>query len=233
MLASAQLLGAMLFAAGLASPVYARMSWLGVLPLLIAVRLAEPPTASNKASRGLQSARRLALQNFNLSEPLKAAILGILWGLGVFAFSLLVLPATAGLPASGALRLVALGAGFCLLGSAVTRRAGFHPFLLAAAWLAVETLLGPRTCEPGTVCPTPFGPGPSTFLAKALGTASLGAILVFVNSALVWAFCELRATFPGRDPLGEIRRAASKRGALLVRPYVPPSMSVGQPRAPP
>jgi hypothetical protein len=113
-LALALVVGAVLFASGIASPVHARMSWLGLLPLLIAVRLMRPVWAGTG---------------------------GAIWGFSVWCFATTLFSADVPFTWSACLRFVGIGGGFGLIGAATTQRFGFHPFLLSAAWLVLDLAL--------------------------------------------------------------------------------------------
>lgn len=147
--------GACLFASGLNSAVHARVSWLGLLPLLILVRCA---------------------------PPLWAAVGGGLWGLCVWFFA--ARGWSTGIPSTAYLGFAAIGCGFGLVGAVATRRFGFHPFLLSAAWLLLEFAIRP---PPGDV----ENGGLSSLVVRALGATCLGSILVFCNGVLVWVLCAL------------------------------------------
>lgn len=160
----ALIVGAYVAASGMASPVYARLSWLGVLPLLIAVRSA---------------------------PPILAGLCGTIWGLCYWLFAGAVLPTTVPLTATACLQLTGGASAFALLGALITRRYGFHPFLLSATWLLLDVVV----CVGGHSVDMSTTVGDETsyshFLARALGTACLGAALVLINAILLLAVCKL------------------------------------------
>lgn len=192
--------GACLFAGGLGQPVYTRVSWLGLLPLLILVRCS-----------GLFS----------------AAAGGAFWGLCVYFLGMLTQKPAACADLLACLRLSGTGAAFGMLGSAATRRFGFHPFLLSAAWLAIELIVRPTDSvdiQAG---------GFSYFFGRVLGAACLGGVLVFCNGLLVWLVCALAARMspPSRwARSGGVQTARS--GPLFTIPNLHLEFT-SYPRAPP
>ena len=195
--------GACLFASGMASPVHARISWLGLLPLLIMVRL---------------------------SRPCWAAAGGAFWGLLVWLFGAALLSDDVPMTAAAVARLAGVGGGFGLLGAAATQRFGFHPFLLSAAWLVVELVVQPPDRCSGRAVVLD---GSSGFVVRTLGAAYLGALVVLGNALLLWlawavvGFPGVRLRRPGGGP-PLARCAVPNSLALTTRRIVR-----AYPRAPP
>ncbi len=167
LLVLALIVGAYLAASGLASPVYARLSWLGVLPLLIAVRNC---------------------------RPIHAGLCGAVWGSCYWLTAGLLLPISIELTTRATIQHVGSLAAFALLGALTTRKFGFHPLLLSATWVLLDLAFYDHS-ESGLSFNASTSSALEYFLAHAMGTVFLSATLVFCNAALLHAVCRLSGWF--------------------------------------
>ena len=183
------------------------LGWVTLLPLLLAIRLL---------------------------PPLRALIAGSFWGVCFYVLSLI-----GGEPAfaPGLRSFALLGAIpglYAGLGSIITRRAGFSPYLLALGWIGVEFALQPLALHNGLLAGTQ-GDG---LLVRVVGNLTgyfLVAFLVaYVSAALLSAISEVCVRVPAS-------RFVRRSGSSQAR-YCPPfELPIGlfdfirplQPRAPP
>lgn len=156
--------GAYLTAAGTVSPDHPYLLCLTVFPLFVAILTC---------------------------GPFGAALSGGLWGIAVYVFSAVIFghDVTAG-PWSGVV-LACVPALFAMVGSHLTRRIGFSPFVLGAGWMIVELVLSPLGLREGLLANAQGGGSLIHWLAGALGyalaasaAASLGALLVLIVSGV-------------------------------------------------
>jgi hypothetical protein len=126
------------------------------------------------------------------APPLWAAVGGGFWGLSVWFFAAFLASSNVPSVADACLRFAGIGVGFGLLGAAATRRFGFHPFLLSAAWLLLELALHPVPSISMDSSELSY------FLGRVVGAACLGAIPVFCNALLLWLWETVARPSPNR-----------------------------------
>lgn len=108
--------GAYLVAMALRDSRFAAVAWIGLLPIFLGLRLLRPWAA--------------------------AAVAGV-WGAGVFLFSSGSAALADARTGIGFLLVTTLPALYAFVGARMIRRVGFHPLLLALAWMGVEFALQP------------------------------------------------------------------------------------------
>lgn len=167
-------------------------------------------------------------------SPRVSASLGAVWGLGVASMLALGDVSTAHLSPLNIALLVGIPAAYTGLFSAITRRIGFNPFVLAVGWMLVELSLRPVGL--------PLG-----LLAGAIGSGALvswvGGLLgyVFVAFLVIWANAAIVSLLSRaclRISLPRIRKSTLDlaRSLPILVAFSPPknfSICEARPRAPP
>lgn len=177
--------GSALVAHGLASPEHSGLSLLALLPLFAAIRLC---------------------------RPFGACMSGLLWGCSLYGFSLL--QTATGIDAGlGSFLLLALvPAAYALLGSVMTRRIGFSPFVLGVSWMGVELALSPLGLEHGLLAGLLGGSTVFHFIGGALGYVLVAFAVAYVSAILLSAVSRVRLGSPARRYVSGL----SSSGTLLV-----------------
>jgi len=206
MLAASLTGGAILMSLALTSPKFWWLGWFTLVPLFLAIRLL---------------------------SPAKASICGAFWGLAFYATSVAMADARVPHTWVSLLLLVAAPGLYSLVAAEVTRRKGFHPFLLGLGWAGVELLLTPLSLQHGLLATTQ---GNSLFVHAVgnLGGYILVAfLLALANAWLLSLLSSVRLPVAQQRPL-VIPVRLDALLPLVERVYSSSRfLSPAQPRAPP
>lgn len=155
LLTSALMMGAVMGSARL--PWFA---WVGLLPLLLAIK-------------------RL--------PPIKALVAGGMWGLCIFASSRIAPGGVAKIEPTLLFvgLLVTVPAIYACLGALQTRRFGFNPFLLALGWVGVELTLQPLGLVNGLLAGTHGDSTIAHVVGNVCGYGFVAFLVVLANAALL------------------------------------------------
>ncbi len=185
---------------------YAWLGWLALLPLLAAVRTC---------------------------RPVGAMFAGALWGVSLHLFSV-------GAPGGGISEgfrslalLTAAPAIYACLGSLLTRRIGFSPFVLGVSWMGVELAFEPLGIRNGLLAGTQGDATLIHWVGNALGYVLVAFFVAYVNACLLSALSRVRLPIPSPRQLA---CAGDHRTRLIPQTFscfplfaIPAS----QPRGPP
>lgn len=189
-----------------ASPGYAWVGWLALLPLFLAIRAC---------------------------RPLGAALSGVVWGLAFYACS--AGGTGPGIePSVGSFALLAgLPALYALLTALLARWIGFSPLVLGVAWMGVELALEPLGIRFGLLGATQGDTTLMHWVGGALGYVLVAFVVAYVSAALLSVVVHVRVLVqqwrPATNPVDHGVRFAHRTLPVLVRFLIGPS----QPRAPP
>lgn len=157
----------------LVSADYGTISWLALVPLLLAV----------------------------MNLPIGAAsVCGAAWGLTALFADVMGARELLDHSAFGALSLTFVPAAYCALGAWATRRRGFDPLFLALAWTGVELCLRPAGFDQGLVT---VAARQSTFvfvLSQVGGSLFAAFLIALLIASVLSALHEARAALGGREP---------------------------------
>jgi len=199
-------LGAALMALALSSPKFWWLGWVTLIPLFISIRIL--PARS-------------------------AGFCGMFWGFSLYVASELIGVAQVPHTWQSLTLLLAMPGLYAYVAAAVTRRKGFHPFLLGLGWAGVELALQPLALRHGLLGATQG----NSLVVHAVG--SLGGyvlvafLLAVVNAWLLNVITSVQVRVPRSRPVC----VPTNLNTLL--PYVERVLltarflSPAQPRAPP
>ncbi len=160
------------------------LGWVTLLPLFVAIR-------------------RLT--------PRAAMLAGGVWGLSLLASTTVLLDTAVSLSPVSAALMLAVPAIYVGLGSRLTRRIGFSPFVLAVGWIAVEFALTPLGLRHGLLAGTQGGGSLVQTVGGFLGYVFVAFIIAYASGMFVAAIGLLRALIvwfitavDTLDPLGSV-----------------------------
>jgi apolipoprotein N-acyltransferase len=160
------LIGSFLTTVSIAADEYAWAVWIGLFPLLIAIRL---------------------------FPPLWAMLSGGAWGLGIFVFSHFVPGADSHIPFtfSSAALLSAIPAIYACTGGFISGLIGFRPLILALGWIGVEIGLKPFGIHDGLFVMTNGTQALILIIGGILGYSFIGFLIVFAGAFLLDLACAI------------------------------------------
>jgi hypothetical protein len=188
---------------------YAWATWIGLLPLLVAIRL---------------------------FTPRWAGLAGGLWGLSVLVFVQLLPGAEAPLPLnpSKTLMFSAIPAIYSGLGCFLTQRLGFRTLLLALGWIWVELGLKLSGLHDGLLSPGSHNQAITRLIGGVLGYGFVGFFIVFAGVFLLDLACTVHfhiVRLKTYSPFHEIILASWPDKILLEACSI--ILQPAKPRAPP
>jgi len=197
---------AVLMAISVGAPGHSGLAWIGLLPLLAAVRVL---------------------------SPCSATLAGAAWGL-VFYFAAVLGFAPGVSHGFGALVLVALvPAVYTLLGALATRALGFVPVIMALLWILAEVALQPLGLRCGLLAGTQGDGNFASYVAGLLGYVFVASAIVYANAWLLVLIIRLRWAQPV-EALSSVLTVVARWGHHPVAiPVRMPAHTQGFPRAPP
>ncbi|MEE8143697.1 MAG: hypothetical protein V3T77_11395 [Planctomycetota bacterium] len=152
-----------------AQPNSPSLAWIGLIPLLLAIR-----SLTSKAS----------------------SLAGVLWGVGFYLSAVVwVAPQLAVQPWALLLLLVVPGT-YAGLGALLTRKIGFCPFILAVGWILVELGLQPLGLHSGLLAAAPVESPFFQTLGGLLGYAYVAFFVVLVNASIIVILSKARLQLP-------------------------------------
>ena len=163
------IISAYVMALGLGAPRHAWLAWLALLPLFVSIRVL---------------------------RPIGAMLCGALWGLCLYVFSA---PAGDSGVSAGLLSLSllsAIPAAYACVGSWLTRRIGFSPFVLGVSWMGVELAFEPLGLRSGLLAGTQGDTTLVHWVGGALGYVLVAFLVALVNASLVSVLSGLRLPVP-------------------------------------
>lgn len=191
-----------------ASPQYAILGFLTLLPLFAAIAVL---------------------------TPLRAASCGALWGASVFVFGTfgpgmaVIVPPTA----IGFVSLTALPAIYAGGGAWLTRRIGFSPFVLGVGWMGVELALAPLGLHNGLLAGTQGDSALMDYIGRALGYVLVAFLVAYFNAALVAVIGRVRLTVPRFVPVTASPDCGRSLISQLLGSLSTFALQPSHPRAPP
>jgi len=206
---------AYLMAGSLGSMAHPAVGWFALVPVFVSIYVLRPALAGAAGLLWGVSVILLAYR-FGWHPPLP---LGEGWGEGVSYFTPLLLFAI----------LPALYTG---LGSWLTRRIGFSPFVLAVGWMGVELAFSATGFRFGQFT-LDAGPSWLHVLANSLGYVFIAFLVAYLNAGFVCLISRVRLSLPRPRP---ITASGGVFGILAPRVFSfisNPTSLPCQPRAPP
>lgn len=196
--------GLMVFA--LSSPKFSWLGWVTLIPLFLSIRML---------------------------SPISAAVCGGSWGFSLYALSSLVAGTDVPHTWHSLLLLVEFPAFFAGVAAAITRRKGFHPFLLGLGWVGLELVFQPLGLKHGLIASTLGGGWFVATVGNLGGYILVAFVLALVNAWLLSLISSVRL------PVASMRSIAIPRDydhLLVVIEHLCKTtrlLSPAQPRAPP
>ncbi len=171
--------------------------------------------------------------SIRILTPLRASLAGAFWGLCLFLFSSLSADAPFA-PSLSALALLTAAPGlYALVGSLITRRAGFSPLLLGLGWIGVELALQPLGIRHGLLAGTQ-GQG---LIVRTMGYLSgyvvVAFLVAYVNASLLSMLSDVCVSHSGLRVAPRSTRSAPRLSPTELPAYLYQVFSPSQPRAPP
>jgi apolipoprotein N-acyltransferase len=161
-------LSALTIALGSVSSAYSWLAWIGLVPLLLAIRL---------------------------QDPIAAILSGGIWGIWLLLFSCTssVAPIKPTIPSL--ILLATVPAVFTGAGWLLTRAVGFNPFLLAALWIGVEIAVKPLGLHHGLLAGTQGQDPYLVWISHVLGCSFVAFLLVCANAAILVVLVNTQLAF--------------------------------------
>ena len=185
---------------------YAWLGWLALLPLLAAVRTC---------------------------RPVGAMFAGALWGVSLHVFCV-------GGPGGGISEgfrslalLTAAPAIYACLGSLLTRRIGFSPFVLGVSWMGVELAFEPLGIRNGLLAGTQGEATLIHWVGGALGYVLVAFLVVTVNASLISALSAARLGSPASFIATGPDASGTRLGPQTFSCFPLFAIPASQPRGPP
>ena len=135
----------------------------------------------------------LAIRTFRPGPALAA---GAFWGVSLYSVSGLLGGGSIPQTTAALLLLAIIPAAYTCLGSIVTRRKGFHPFLLGLGWAGVEIALQPLALRTGLLAGTLGDSVWVLTLGKMGGYVLVAFLVAFANAALLSILSGVRLRIP-------------------------------------
>ncbi len=197
---------AFLMSVAIATPRFAWLGWVTLIPLLFALRS---------------------------STPTGAAAFGAVWGSALFGFGAFVLP-TPIAPSLGSWALLTgIPALYAFAGARLTLRVGYSPLLLALGWIGVELALHPLGLQHGLLAGTQ-GDGVLLHLVGSYaGYALVAFLVVYVNAWLLTALAAVPIPIPGRRLVRATGERVIRLATVEIPNYWFLLLRPSKPRAPP
>lgn len=120
-----------------------------------------------------------------LWNPACALLGGALWGAGLFAFSTGNSPSIMPPSWGGFLTVTGAPAAYACLGSWLTSRIGFSPFVLGVGWMGVELAFGSTGLRSGLSGLAGAHGAVFSWLGQALGWVLVAFVVALVNAWIV------------------------------------------------
>lgn len=202
-------IGAFLMAQSFKWSQFSWLAWIGLFPLLLAIRT---------------------------FSPFQAMLAGAVWGVSIFAISRFVHASNPAMPQTvTAFALLAIvPALYAYVAGVLTRLRGFPPLILALGWIGVELTLKPLDIANGFMTHAADGLTLAQITSGVLGYAFVGFFVVFA-AALVLEIasslqfqavaCRLCSVKPKTGFLSFTQQSHGHFPAIILRP--------SKPRAPP
>ncbi len=164
-IAPALVLSAYVLAAALATP---KLPWLGLLAILP------------------------VLWSVRVLTPVWACIGGAVWGVSLLGFAQLFDSFNFEITLTNIALVAGAPALYAFLGSVMTRRIGFSPFLLSYGWILVELAIRPLAFRHGLLAGTQENSLLLSLLGRGLGYVSIALVLAFASAWLVEIIVRVR-----------------------------------------
>lgn len=165
--------------------------------------------------------------------PLEAALAGGFWGICLFGQALLLGGLSLRTDLTGFALLTAIPALYAGVGSALTRRIGFSPYLLALGWIGVEFAMHPLGLRHGLLAATQSDGYALRILGSFAGYVLVAFFVAYINATLLCVLSEVRKACGGsryyRGGSGGIRQLFTQVQVVPIRTF----LRQAQPRGPP